>query len=62
MLHASADPDEQETGRCRSNVSTALKSALDLMKTRIISGSPRDVVGVVLYNTVGSNLSHQAVL
>ena len=43
--------DKGETKYC-SNVSTAIRSALDLMRSRIISGSPRDVVGVVLYDTV----------
>ncbi|CAD6579969.1 MAG: ATP-dependent DNA helicase II subunit 1 [Cyphobasidiales sp. Tagirdzhanova-0007] len=43
MLESSPDRDSDDD-RVRSNVSSALKSALELMKTRIISGSPRDVI------------------
>lgn len=46
------DDDDDDGILHRSNVSAAIKSALDLMRTRIISGNPRDVVGVVLYDTV----------
>lgn len=52
------DPDEDEDGdgdgprRSASNISTALRSALELMKIRIISGNSRDVIGIALYNVV----------
>jgi hypothetical protein len=54
MLATDPFLDAEENERQRSNVSTAIRSALELMKTRIVSGSPRDVVGVVLYDTVAS--------
>jgi hypothetical protein len=58
-MHASeqveeVQPDETIKIRHISNLSTALKSCLDLMKSRIISGTSRDVIGFLLYNTVTS--------
>lgn len=47
-------PDGTSSTRFVSNLSTAVKSCLDLMKSRIISGSSRDVIGFLLYNTVNS--------
>lgn len=55
-----ADDDDEgngNKGRVQSNISTALRSALNLMRTRIVSGSPRDVVGVMFYDTVSSRLA-----
>ena len=54
MLATDPFLDADENERQRSNVSTAIRSALELMKTRIVSGSPRDVVGVVLYDTLAT--------
>lgn len=47
-------PDGTTTTRYISNLSTSLKSCLDLMKSRIISGNSRDVIGFLLYNTVNT--------
>ena len=47
-------PDGTTSTRYISNLSTSLKSCLDLMKARIISGSSRDVIGFLLYNTVNT--------
>lgn len=54
MLACDPFLDSEGNERSRSNVSTAIRSALELMKTRIISGSPRDVIGVVLFDTVAT--------
>lgn len=58
-MHEAVQVDEEAadgttTTRYISNISTSLKSCLDLMKSRIISGTSRDVIGFLFYNTVDS--------
>lgn len=56
-MHEAVQVDEEAadgttTTRYISNISASLKSCLDLMKSRIISGTSRDVIGFLFYNTV----------
>lgn len=58
-MHETTDVEEVQADgssviRHVSNLSTALRSCLDLMKTRIISGNSRDVIGFLIYNTTSS--------